>query len=127
MGLTDVLKLHFEERLSATYYPRMPENPRDNSESFHYDIVNESDRQYAKLLNNIQTEATVMTIKTDDKIDFKTTGYIATQDGLFWQIQGVIKNLKHENTKEALRFLKETVQTSYIIRLVEVDNPWELK
>ena len=127
MGLTDVLKLHFEERLSATYYPSIPETPQTVNELFHYDIVNESDRQYAKLLDNIKTEATIMTIKTDDKVEFKTTGYIATQDGLFWQIQGVIKNLKHENTQEALRFLKETVQTSYIIRLVEVDNPWELK
>lgn len=127
MGVTDEMKLHYEERLSATYYPSIPETPQTTGVRFLYDIINESDRQYAKLLDNIKTEATVMTIKTDDKIEFKTTGYIATQDGLFWQIQGVIKNLKHENTKEALRFLKETVQTSYIIRLIEVDNPWELK
>lgn len=127
MGLTDVLKLHYEERLEGTYYPRMPENPRDKNETFYYDIVNESDKSYAKLLNNIQTEATLLTIKTNDKIDFKTTGYVATQDGLFWQISGVIKNLKHDNTLEALRVLKETVQTSYIIRLIEVDNPWGLK
>ena len=127
MGLTDVLKLHFEERLSATYYPIIPETPKDGGEFFHYDIINESDRAYATMLENIKTDRTVMTIKTDDKIEFKTTGYIATQDGLFWQIDGIIKAVKHENTKEALRFLKETVQTAYIMRLTEVDNPWELK
>lgn len=127
MGVTDEMKLHFEEVLTATYYEKYPELPRDKGVRFGYDIVDESDRQYAKLLDNIKGERTVITIKTDDDIDFKTTGYIATQDGGFWQIMGVVKYIKHQNTKEALRFLKTTIQTSRIMRLIEVENPMQLK
>lgn len=127
MGVTDEMKLHFEEVLIGTYYEKYPELPRDKGVKFGYDIVDESDRQYAKLLDNIKGERTVITIKTDDDIDFKTTGYIATQDGGFWQIMGVVKYIKHQNTKEALRFLKTTIQTSRIMRLIEVENPMELK
>ena len=119
MGLSDEMKLHYEEVLQGTYYSVYPELPRDKGVGFHYDIIDESDRQYAKLLDNIKGERTVITIKTDDDIDLKTTGYIATQDGGFWQIMGVVKYIKHQNTKEALRFLKTTIQTSRIMRLIE--------
>lgn len=127
MGVTDEMKLHFEEVLTGTYYEKYPELPRDKGVRFGYDIIDESDRQYAKLLDNIKGERTVITIKTDDDIDFKTTSYIATQDGCFWQIMSVVKYIKHQNTKEALRFLKTTIQTSRIMRLIEVENPMQLK
>ena len=99
MGLTDCMKLHYEEVLQGTYYEKYPELPKDSGIGFHYDIVNESDSSYAKLLDNIKTESTILTIKSDDDIEFKTTGYIATQDGMFWQIQGVLTKYKQENTK----------------------------
>ena len=127
MGVTDEMKLHFEEVLTGSYYEKYPKLPRDKGVRFGYDIVDESDREYAKLVDNIKGERVVMTIKTDDNIDFKITGYITTQDGLFWQITGVIKRVKHENTKEALRFLKTTIQTSYLIRLINAENPMEIK
>ena len=127
MGLTDTMTLHEDEVLSATYYERLPENPRDNGVPFHYDIVDESDRAYAKLLDNLKTERTVLTIKTDDKVDVKIGGYISTQDGMFWQVSGVITRYVNEHTKQALRMLKETVQTAKIIRLLDCDNPWELR
>ena len=127
MGLTDEMNLHYEEVLQGTYYSTYPELPKDKGVIFNYDIIDESDREYAKLLDNIKGERTVMTIKSTDEIEFKTTGYIATQDGGFWQVMGVIKHVKHEDTKEALRFLKTTIQTSRIMRLIEVENPMELK
>ena len=51
MGVTDEMKLHFEEVLTGTYYEKYPELPRDKGVRFGYDIINESDRQYAKLLD----------------------------------------------------------------------------
>lgn len=127
MGLTDVMTIHDEEVMTGTYYARLPSNPRDLGEEFHYDIVDESDKAYSRILDNLKGERTVLTIKTDDKIDVKVTGYVATQDGLFWQVTGVITRIVHPDTKQALRLLKETVQTAKIIRLIDCDNPYELK
>ena len=64
MGLSDEMKLHYEEVLQGTYYSVYPELPRDKGVGFHYDIIDESDRQYAKLLDNIKGERTVITIST---------------------------------------------------------------
>lgn len=127
MGLTDVMTLHEEEVLTGTFYSRIPETPQDVGEKFHYDIVDESDKSYSRLLDNIKDDRAILTIKTDDKIDFNTTGYVVTQDGLFWQITGVLTKVINNTTKEALRMLKETVQTAKFIRLLNYDNPWELK
>ena len=127
MGLTDVMTIHDEEVMTGTYYARLPSNPRDLGEEFHYDIVDESDKAYSRILDNLKGERTVLTIKTDDKIDVKVTGYVATQDGLFWQVTGIVTRIVHPDTKQALRLLKETVQTAKIIRLIDYDNPYELK
>lgn len=127
MGLTDVMTLHYEEVLTGTWYEKKPRQPKDKGVSFHYDIIDEKDSSYATLLNNIQTEETVQTIKTDDKIDIKVNSFIATQDGLLWQVAGVIKRLKSEGTEQALRLMKETIQTTRIIRLIQVENTMGLK
>ncbi|MBO7214004.1 MAG: hypothetical protein J6V66_00755 [Clostridia bacterium] len=127
MDFLDSMKIMDEEVLTGTYFEQIPETPKDKGVFFEYDIVDESDKSYARLLNNIQTEETFQTIKTDDSIDFKVKGYVVTQDGLLWQIAGIIKRLKHDGNKEALRIIKETIQTSRIIRLTQVENPWELR
>lgn len=127
MDFLDLLTIKDEEVLTGTYYNRRPKTTADVGISFSYDIVDESDRNYSKLLDNLQTEQVMQTIKTNDLCGFKTKGYVVTQDGRFWTITGIIKRLvKHEN-KQALRVLRQTIETEYIIRLLQVDNPMELK
>ncbi len=127
MDFLDAMTIMDAEVLTGTYYAKQPKTPSDNGITFDYDIVDESDRSYARMLDNIRTERGVQTISTDDKVPFKIKGYVVTQDGTFWQIAGIIKRVKHEDNKEALRLIKETIQTRYIIRLIEHENPWELK
>lgn len=127
MDFLDLLTIKDEEVLTGTYYNRCPKTTADEGISFSYDIVDESDRNYSKLLDNLQTEQVMQTIKTNDLCGFKTKGYVVTQDGIFWTITGIIKRLvKHEN-KQALRVLRQTIETEYVIRLLQVDNPMELK
>lgn len=127
MDFLDLLTIKDEEVLTGTYYNRRPKTTADEGISFSYDIVDESDRNYSKLLDNLQTEQVMQTIKTNDLCGFKTKGYVVTQDGIFWTITGIIKRLvKHEN-KQALRVLRQTIETEYVIRLLQVDNPMELK
>lgn len=127
MDFLDFLTIKDEEVLSGNYYEEYPMLPSDTYEPFQYDIVEETDRTYAKLLDAIKEERTVCTIKTNDNCGFKINGYIATQDGLFWQITGIVKRLIKEDNKQALRILKQSIETEYIIRLIGVDNPKGLK
>ncbi len=126
-GILNFLSIKVEEVLTATYYPRIPETPQDSGVEFQYDIVDEKDKAYSTLLNNLQTDNGTSAIKTNDMCGFKVNGYVATQDGSFWQITNVSKHLVKPNTKQALRLMKETAETEYLLRLIEVDNPLELK
>ena len=116
-----------EEVLSGTYYDRIPETPQDVGIYFTYDIVNEHDKSYSTILNNIKTDRGTATIKTNDECGFRIDGYLTTQEGTLWQITGLGKQLVKPENKQALRLLKETAETEYILRLIEVENPWELK
>lgn len=126
MGLSDTFTLHYEEVLTGVYWDVLPKTPNISGTSFQYDIVNDFERNYAKLLDNLQADSTVMTIKTDDDITFKVKGYIKTQDGLFWQVSSFIKGYVNENTKYALRLVKESIQTTKIVRLIQIENPYDL-
>ena len=123
----DFMAISDEEVLSGSYYSKRPKTPQDVSHPFMYDIVDESNKYYAKLLGEIQTEKTVQTIKTNDDCGFKIKGYVVTQEGTMWQIDNVVKRLVKADNKQALRWLKQTVETEYVIRLLEVENPWGLK
>ena len=125
--LLSLLNTNAEEVLSGTYYPVIPKIAEDGGLEFNYDIVNDSDRTYAQVLNTIKAEQTICTIKTNDNCGFKINGYITTQDGVFWQITGIVKHLVNKNSKQALRLLRETAETEFIIRLLEIPNPWGLK
>ena len=116
-----------EEVLTGTYYVRRPLTTQDVGIRFNYDIVDESDRSYSTLLNNIEEVYEIQTIKTSDLKDVNVKGYVVTQDGVMWQVSGAIKRLINQNSKQALRFLKRTNETEYIMRLVKVENPWGLK
>lgn len=125
--LLDLLSGQYDEVLTGTYYTFLPKTMTDSGISFQYDIVNDSDHSYSNVLDSLNTELTTCTLKTNDTCAFKVNSYIATQDGKLWQISGVVKKIINERSKQALRLLKETSETIYLIRLIEVPNPWELK
>ena len=127
MDLLDCLVVKDREELSGTYYKRRPKAVTDNGILFQYEIVNESDSNYAKLLDSIKTVQSVQTIKTNDLCGFKIDGYICTQDGSLWVITGMIEKPATEGNRGALRFLKRAIEAEYIIRLMKVQNPWGLK
>lgn len=126
MDALDFYHIHSHEVLTGTYYNIRPKTDASHGVEFSYDIVDAPDRSYANLIETLHTDKTVSTIKTSDKVDFKVKGYVRTQDGLLWTISGFIKHPISER-KQALRILKETVDTEYVLRLIEVDNPMGLK
>lgn len=126
-GILNFFSIKDEEVLTGTYYNRMPETTQDYGIEFQYDIVDENNKAYSTILNNLKSDKGTSAIKTNDMCGFKIDGYVATQDGSFWQITEIVKHLVRPNTKQALRLMKQTAETEYVLRLIEVDNPWELK
>ena len=126
-GILNFLAIKSDEVLTGNYYARLPETPNDIADEFQYDIVNEHDKAYSLVLNNLQTDRTTCVIKTNDNCGFKINGYVTTQDGILWQITSIGKQLVKAETKQALRWLKQTIETEYVLRLLEVDNPWDLQ
>ena len=127
MDFLNFLTKKDEEVLKGTYYNREPKTPTDVGVSFKYDIVDESSRAYAKLLDSLESDRTYQTIKTNDACGFEINGYVATQEGGLWIITNFIRHLAVPDNKQALRFVKRTASTEYVIRLMQVDNPWGLE
>lgn len=123
----DLLHQRSEEVLTGTYYERRPLTPQDVGEAFSYDIVDEPRSAYFNLLQSLNTTMSTQTIKTTDIHDVKVKGYCVTQEGGLWQIQEIVKRIKNPKSKYALRVIQTTIETEYVLRMVEVDNPWELK
>lgn len=123
----DLLHQKSEEVLKGTYYPRRPLTPQDYGEEFSYDIIDEPRTAYHNLMNTLNTTIATQTIKTSDLSSFQVKGYCVTQEGGLWQIQEITKRLISKQSKQALRIIKTTIETEYILRMVEVDNPWGIK
>lgn len=126
MDFLDFLTIKDEEVYWGTYYSKRPKSYKNHGIGFSYDVVDPNDKNYAKLLENLRADKATLTIKTNDMCGFAIGGYIATQDGEFWQINGISKRDNPEN-KQALRNLTFTVNTEFVIRLINVENPMELK
>ncbi len=123
----DLLSIKTEEVLKGTYYDRRPLTPMDYGIKFAYDIMDEPRSSYGNLINVLNTTISYQTIKTNDLCGFKVKGYCATQEGGLWQIQEIEEHLVSKKNKQSLRLVTKSIETVYILRMIKVDNPWELK
>ncbi len=128
MGYLKFMTDRSEEVLKGTYYKVIPQKPTDEGSRFTYQIVDQSDKTYSKMLDGLEAPLKTMTIRSDDRqCGFEIKGYIVSQDGQLWQISGVIEAPANENTMQALRRHVRTIQSRYIMRLIGVENPWEIE
>lgn len=112
--------------LSGKYYPRKPVTTSDTSYPLNYEIVSARRNYYAQVMQNVIDDGAMLSIKTNTPNKYKVKGYILTQDGSFWQITEVTVEPQNGENNEALRLFKTTAQTTFLLRLTEVDNPMEL-
>ena len=126
MGYLKFMSDSSDEILSGEYFSMLPNLPNVKGVKFHYDVVNDYDTNYAKLLDTVVAPIKTMTIKTNDNCGFTINGYVKGQDGNLWQVTGVLETLVNNNNKQALRLRKRTIQTLYVVRLIGIDNPWEI-
>lgn len=123
----DLLHVKTEEVLKGTYYDRRPITPQDYGKTFDYDIMDEPRTAYYNMLGTLNTTMSTQTIKSTDDVGFKVKGYCVTQEGGLWQIEEIISRIVSPKSKQALRIIKTTIETEYVLRMIKVDNPWGLK
>lgn len=127
MDFLDMETIKDTDYLEGTYYPRKPKTAEDNPVFFEYEIVDEKSRAYALIMGNLESDSVACAIKTDYDLQWKPNTFVVTQDGTFWTLAEVRKIVQVPENKEALRVVKQTNNTEFILRLVVCDNPWGWK
>jgi hypothetical protein len=93
---------------------------------FDYETLDPTEWHYKQLLQNlIDTEAASVTIKTKTALDWRNNGFIVTMDGRLYRIISVTEDIRATSV-EARAIFAVPVGTVYLLRLIEIDNPWGL-
>lgn len=112
---------------TGTYYADRPDSPAVGGTEFNYKPVNPYSKTWRAIFSNMQAEARETAIETDDHCNFKTGGgYVSLQDGCLYAIQQVMAD-ETRAPKQAFRIFGIAVGTTYLLRLMQVDNPWGVK
>lgn len=110
---------------SARYYEEPVDGPNVGAHQFNYEYVNPFSNTYRRLFANIQGVAGEVAIRTDDQLKFKINGIVITQDGQAFKIIQIEKDYQAAQ-KQVMRILGTPLSTQYVMRLVAVDNPWDV-
>ena len=124
--ILDMEKPVDENYLEGNYYVRKPKTLTDHAVIFTYAMIDPSTKDYGKIMGNLRADMSSCAIRTNDDCGWRVNGYVVTQDGEFWQIEGVRKDIQNEDNKEALRVVVQPANTDFVLRLIAVENPWEL-
>lgn len=125
--LLDVLQGRYNYVFTGTHFSARPTDIDAEGAYFDYESVDPTEWHYQKLFGNLlNNDGSTTTIKSNDDMAWAVGQYVALQDDKLFKISSVLKDYRAAN-KETFRFLKNVPQTDYVIRLVEVDNPWGVK
>ena len=123
--LLDLLQGKTDKVFTGTWYPKRPNNVYDEHADFDYEMVDPTERHYQTLLGNvINNDGATLTIKTNDDMGWKVGQFAALQDGNFYNVLSCSIDYQSAS-REAFRFLKDAVGVEFVLRLLQVDNPWK--
>lgn len=123
--ILDLLNPKSKFPCSGKYYKERLLSPDDGAEQFNYGYVSVYSNTYRRLYANIQGTDGQTVIRTDDQCKFKVHGFIVTQDGKAFEILQVEKDYQAAH-EQVMRLFGTPVSTEYVLRLTEIDNPWEI-
>lgn len=108
---------------TGKYYKERPLSPDDGAEQFNYGYESRYSNTFRRLFANVQGIEGQTVIRTDDQCSFKVRGFIVTQDGKAFEILQAEKDYQAAQ-QQAMRLFGTPVSTEYVLRLMEIDNPW---
>lgn len=122
--------LNPREKFSAegTYWDSRPDSvAQSGSKKFNYEFVSPYSKSYRVAFGNMQNfEAGETAIRTNDDVGYKNGGFVMLQDGKLYTIIQITTDYQAAS-KQALRFLGVPLGTEFILRMVNVPNPWGAK
>lgn len=123
----DIMNPRARFTASASYYAEFPEDRDTGARQFNYEYVDPLSKTYRRLYGNIQSfDAGEAAIRTDDQLDYKVNGIVITQDGQAFKIVQVAKDYQAV-PKQTLRLFGTPVSVTYVLRMITIDNPWEIR
>ncbi len=137
MDFLDVLNGRYDKTHTGRYFERLPEAisyPTSITELYglavgedvDYEFIDPTEWRYKTLLGNLkEARSATTTIKTRDVKEYKNNAYILLDTGRLCEIISVIEDVSSA-TSEAARLFPIPIGTEYVLRLVEVENPWGL-
>lgn len=135
MDYLDLMQGKYFQLQSGKYYKRLPTAVMPAAESapqdpdtvgipFDYETLDPTEWHYKQLLQNIiDAQGATLTIKTKSALDWRNNGYIAAMSGNLYRIISVTEDVRAASS-EARALFAVPVGTEFVIRLVEIDNPW---
>ena len=130
MNYLDIVHRKHKYTFHGRYYPSLPKSTLNPSvydhvtpTPFEYEVIDPFKYEYRNLLSNLtEKEGADCTIKTRTHIAWKNGAYVALSDGTLYQIQSYTVDPRETN-KQAARLVPVPTGTTYILRLLKVDNP----
>lgn len=134
MDYLDLMQGKFYQLETGKYYKKLPtarvpektirQDPDTVGIPFDYETLDPTEWHYKQLLQNIiDAQGATVTIKTKSALEWRNNGYIVAMSGTLYRIISVTEDVRAASA-EARALFAVPVGTDYVIRLVEVDNPW---
>ena len=96
----------------------------DPPQYFEYKNVDYPSKRFGEVINNLIADDNGMVIRTCWDCGWEINGFVVAHDGRMWNVVQV----QHDNrNSENLRFLIKNPSEEFILALVGVNNPKELK
>lgn len=117
------LTTKFGQYNQATLYDSLLSN---QGVRFRFEYMQNANRRFEQVINNLIVEQGVVTIMTNDNLPFKVNKYVVFKDGSKYLIREYYK-VQDELNPQINYWKKGNPNTQYIIALIEIENAEELK
>lgn len=135
MDFIDIIEGRYYKTHTGRYYPVLPKlftgtlsdlYNSDTGIDFDYEPVDPTAWRYRNIINNLSDKQSAdATIKTCEADEWKVGAHVLLDNGRLCMILSVSEDVQAAS-REAARLMPIPPGTEWVIRLVEVDNPWGL-
>ena len=102
-------------------------NNNEHGTYFRFEELNDQNKRFGTVINNLIADDTTYVIKTNWDIDFKVGEFIIDKKSRkMWTIQQ-IERLRQDVNSQTLYWLTKNPETDYVLSLVQVENVWGLE
>lgn len=137
MDFLDIMEGKYAKTHTGRYFERLPDTVTypatiediynlSEGQDFDYEVVDPTAWRYKTLISNLEdTQAADATIKTCEALVWKVKKHVVLDTGRLMLIISVTEDVSAVE-REAARLMPVPIGTEYILRLIEVENPWGL-